>query len=257
MDAAGRGAGRQPVRHYLRRPRGPDAQYHLGKVLLCEALDSQQGIGGGDGRRTRLAGDASSGPWVGQHRPAEDGGEEADRFGAPGTGAGNDHTLGRGPRDPDQSVERSWLESPANALDPVPRPAVAAPRLRLTGKCAQRLSKRKVCVHRTRAHRAGRRLGDETARDRSPTRSGRVVGDAGVNCPSKRAGEQAYLLDGLRRPDVMELRRAVCSAHDERDTGQMGLHDCRMHFHRRCSTSGHEHRRPTGCEPYANGEEGG
>ena len=111
-------------------------------------------------------------------------------------------------------------------------------------------------MHRAGPHRAGRRLRDEAAGERAPTRSGLLVGYTGVHRPPQRATEQDGLLDGLGRADVMQLRGPVRSAHDERHPGQMSLHDSRVNPDRRRPARRDEHRRPACRKPDPEGEEG-
>ena len=207
----------QPVRHDLRGPRLAEAQDDLRHVLAGEALDPQQRIGGGDGRRPRLAGGPGTRSRVGEDGPAQGDGEAAD-----GLGAARRRRRRRSSPLPRAARERRRRRaSPGREPSGRARPGATAgrcggPAAAHRGSAEQRFSKGKVRVHRARPHRAGRRLGDEAAAERAPARSGSLVGHAGIDRPPQRPGEQPRLLDGLGRPDVMELRRPVRSADDER-----------------------------------------
>ena len=158
----------------------------------------------------------------------------------------DDQALCPGSSEGGEGVKRARLENPPDGFDPVPRPAVAAARGQFTGACEQRISKRKVRVHRSRPHGTGRRLSHKAAAERSPARSGLLVGHTGVDCPPQRSREEPGLLDGLGRADLVELRGPVRSAHDERHAGQMGLHHSRVNLDRRGSARRDEDRRPAG-----------
>ena len=56
LDRTGGGARGQPVRYHLRRPRLTEPQDYLRRMRVGEALHAEQGVGGRDGGRARLAG---------------------------------------------------------------------------------------------------------------------------------------------------------------------------------------------------------
>ena len=190
----GRGARGQPVRHHLRRPGLAEAQDDLGHVLAREAARRARGR-----RRRRrvgapaLAGDPRSRPRVGEDRPAERWRRGAGRSrDVPAPAPATITPFGRGAGEADEGVERPGLRHPADGVDPVPRPAVAAARRQVARlRRARGLPKREVGVHRTRAHRPGDRLGDEpaaraTASSTGPRSSGTPGSTAQRSAPPNR-----------------------------------------------------------------------
>ena len=195
---AGPGAGRSPARARRRSSRRAAAHRRRRR----SATPARRGPG------TR--------PRVGEDGPAQGDSEATDVLRAARARTRDDQALRPGTRESSEGVERARVENPPDGVDPVPRPTVAPARGQLTGVSEQRFSKSKVRVHRARPQRTGRRLSNEAASERAPARSCLLVGHAGVHCPPQRPGEQPRLLDGLGRSHVMELRRPVRSADDER-----------------------------------------
>ncbi len=83
-------------------------------------------------------------------------------------------------------------------------------------------------MDRARTVRPVGRLGEGAGRQGPPRLFLALGRDAGRVGPAGRNAVQAVLLDGLRGPRVVELRRPVGRADDERHAGMVGLDDRRM-----------------------------
>ena len=189
---------------------------------------------------------------VGNNGPAQCRSKTADGLGAPCARSRDDQALGGGAG---EGGERARVHRLEDGLDAVPWPAVAAPGGSSPGP--PNSGSRKARLACTGPGPTGppspRRPGGWPA---SASSSGLFVGHAGVDRPAHGAAEQAGLLDGLGRADMMQLGGPVGGAHDERNPGQMGLHDRRMNPDCRRPARGDEHRRATGGKPDPEGEKG-
>ena len=230
-----RAARGHPLGEHLRRRRPADAHDDVGPGG-GELGVAQEGVGAGD----RTGDVASPRHRIGQQRPARRLDERRQLGAARTGGTGEDE-----PTRPAQQVHHAGWHLADRRHG---RPGVVRwPRRQRPGGADERLPERQVEVHRT----AGGG-GDGPGAERAPHGRGRRVGHARVVEPAHRAAVQVGLVDGLRGPDVAQLRRPVGGDDDHRDIGEPRLHDGRMEVGGGRPTRAQQH----GGHPVESGAEG-
>ena len=142
-------------------------QHDLGPEPLGRVAVAQDGVGR---PHRRPGGGAAAGPGVGEHRPAERGGQPVDPVGRPAAEPGHDHTGGAAELlDAERVVARRRGQArrghrPGSSLGPA---GTDAPRRRKgAGRTDQRLTEREVEVDRSRGNAGGGR--DRPGAERTP-----------------------------------------------------------------------------------------
>ena len=100
-------------------------------------------------------------------------------------------------------------------------------------------------------------LGKGPCGERPPRFGLRLLRHSGITCPPGRCGEEPHLVDGLRRPDMMQLGRTVGRADDERHPTLVGLDDRRVKLGGGGSARHADDGRPAGGHGETEGEEPG
>ncbi len=125
----------------------------------------------------------------------------------------------------------------------------------LGGRPDQGLAEGQVEVHGARAGGVGDRFRHRSGGQGAPRPRGRRVGDARRRRPPYGAAEQAFLLDGLGRPDPVLLRRAVGGDREQRDTSLVGLDDGGVLLGGGGPAGRDHHRGPAPGQPEPEGQE--
>ena len=216
---AGRG---QPLVEHARRERRTEAQHDLGAVLGRELRRAEQRV---ERAHRRSGGHAASRPRVGDEWPGQRLGDAVHHGRRGRVRARHDDPLPA--RHPIRDVEGD-RRGPRHR---VPRTASGPRRWQRLGLPHQRLAEREVQVHRPRRAARALRLGHRPRRERAPGAARRIVGHTGLGEPAHRPAEQVDLVDGLRRPDVVQLRRTIGGARQQRDVRVVSLDDGRVELH--------------------------
>ena len=117
----------------------------------------------------------------------------------------------------------------------------------------QRFREREVQVDGARP--GSRRIQDRPGGQRAPRPRGLLPGHARLDHGPHGPAVEAGLVDGLRGPHAVELRRSVRRAGQQGHTRQVGLDHGGVQLDRRRAAGRHHHRGTAGRQPEAEGQE--